>query len=95
MYTSLGGARPGVKPVTIIVTDGWATPSDRDSVVDLADEARQRINSLEVYVVGVGDTARWNVRNIEGMAGSSSRVSYVGSEAAINSTVNSILDELC
>ena len=95
MYTSLGGARPGVKPVTIIVTDGWATPSDRDSVVDLADEARQGINGLEVYVVGVGDTARWNVRNIEGMVGSSSRVSYIGSESAINNAVNSILDELC
>jgi len=95
VYTSTGGARLGVSPVTIIITDGWATPSDPASVVDLANKARQQINGLQVYVVAVGPTARWNVLNIDGMAGSTDRVCYVETEADIDTAVNKILDMLC
>ena len=95
MYTSRGGARPGVSPITIIITDGWATPSDPASVVDLTNAARQQINGLQVYVVAVGPTARWNVVNIDGMAGSTDRVFYVESSTDIDSAVNRILDVLC
>ena len=94
-YTPPGGARPGVTPVTVIITDGWATPTDPESVVQLANTARQQINGLQVYVVGVGPTARWNVLNIDGMAGSTDRVCYVESTADIDTAVNKILDMLC
>lgn len=95
MYTSTGGARPGVTPVTIIITDGWATPTDPASVVDLANAARQQISGLQVYVIAVGPTARWNVVNINGMAGSTDRVFYVESSTDIHIAVNNILDMLC
>ena len=95
MYTAPGGARPAVSPVTIIITDGWATPSDHESVVDLANRARQQINGLQVYVVAVGPTARWNVLNVDGMAGSTDRVCYVESPADVDTAVNKILGMLC
>ena len=95
MYTSTWGARTGVTPITVVITDGWATPSDPDSVIDLADSARRQISGLQIYVVGVGPTARWNVVNIDGMAGSTDRVCYVESTADIDTVVNKILDLLC
>ena len=97
VYTATGGARPGVTPITIVITDGWQTPSDPDSVVDLVTTARQQISGLQVYVVAVGPTARWyhNVENIEGMAGSTDRVWYVESPGDIDTAVDKILDLLC
>jgi len=95
VYTSSGGARPGVTAVTVIITDGWATPTDPDSVVDLANTARQQINGLQVYVVAVGQRARWYVENIDGMAGSTDRVCYVESPSDIVTAVNKILGLLC
>ena len=84
-----------MSPVTVIVTDGWATPSDPASVVQLADAARQQVPGLRVFVVAVGPTARWNVLNVDGMAGSTDRVSYVESVADVDVAVNKVLDMLC
>jgi len=95
VYTSTGGARPGVSPITIIITDGWETPTDPDSVVDLVNTARQQINGLQVYVVAVGPTARWYVDTIDGMAGSTDRVFYVESPGDVDTAVKQILDVLC
>jgi len=89
------GHRLGFPAVTIIITDGWATPSDPASVVDPANTARQRINGLRVYVVAVGPRARWNVRNLEGMAGSTDRVFYVQSAGDIGTAVDKILNLVC
>jgi len=49
VYTSQGGARPGVSPITIIITDGWQTPTDPESVVDLVETARSQISGLQVH----------------------------------------------
>ena len=95
VYTPLGGVRRGVSAITIIITDGWQTPTDPDSVVDLVDKAREDIDGLQVYVVGVGATARWHVDTINGMADSTDRVYYVESAADIDTVVNNILDMLC
>ena len=95
VYTSLGGARPGVNAVTIIITDGWQTPTDSDEVVDLVNTARQQISELDVYVVAVGPTAHWHVDTIDGMAGSTDHVCYVESSVDIDTAVNKILDMLC
>ena len=95
VYTWAGGARPSVTPVTIVITDGWATPTDPASAVDLANLARQQINGLQVYVIAVGPTARWHVLNIENIAGSTDRVCYVESAADMDIATNKILDLLC
>jgi len=95
VYTSMGGARPGVNAVTIIITDGWQTPTDSEDVVDLVNTARQQISQLQVYVVAVGPTARWHVDTLDGMAGATDRVCYVESSADIPVAVDKILDMLC
>ena len=64
-------------------------------MIDLANTARQQINSLEVFVIAVGPTSRWNVVNIDGMAGSTDRVWYVESAGDVATVVNQILDVLC
>ena len=95
VYTPARGARNGVSPVTIIITDGWATPTDPASVVNLANTARQQINGLQVYVVALGPTAHWHASNIIGMAGSADHVTYVESTSDIDTAVNKILNVLC
>jgi uncharacterized protein YegL len=96
VYTTTSGARRGVSPVTVIITDGWATPSDPVSVVDLANAARQQVQGgLQIYVVGVGPEAAYNAGNIQGMANGPNYISYVASADQINSAVNALLDKLC
>jgi len=50
---------------------------------------------VQVYVIGVGPTARWHVDTIDGMAGSTDHVYYVESPGDVDTTVSAILDELC
>ena len=50
---------------------------------------------MQVYVIGVGPTARWHVDTIDGMAGSTDHVYYVESPGDVDTTVSAILDALC
>ena len=51
--------------------------------------------TVQVYVIGVGPTARWYVDTIDGMAGSTDHVYYVESPGDVDTTVSAILDALC
>jgi len=89
-------ARSGVSKIAVILSDGWATPSDPTSVVSLANDARNSIDGLEIYVVAIGPDAPSNDVNIRGIANSpSTYVSYVTSADQTTSAADNILNKIC
>jgi len=94
VFTPGRGDRGGVPNIAIILTDGFATPSDPAFVGDLANIGRSQ-NNIDYYVVALGDVSSTLYAITAIVANRIDRISYLTSPNDIDKVSGALLDTLC